>query len=346
MSGQFFEGAAGTGKTYNLIMSLECLVVPHDHSSHQKVLALTFMHGSRARLDNSLSELKGLHKRFGNIAPDKNEYEQLCYEAAKLLEKEVVRQWVSLTYPIVLVDEAQDLSHARLAMMKELASSSTLLAAADEYQHLDEINSGNVSVKWLSDSLNVTRLQKIERTNDQGLLQVAHNLRNGEAIIPLLKDGYRGQKELGSFVLLNAPTWQMLAWHAGFALRSGGESQAILTLSSNDANANNAINRLTQETQNLNRKRGTTFGPFSNVKQERKTEVVVQECLSSIGYPTGNLSISGAVERCAVIEDRNIRESVCGKIARRKKISGQIEVSNEEIEAIVKKAYQNTPIAI
>ena len=367
MTSQFFEGAAGTGKTYNLMASLESLVMAQNLEKHQKVLALTFMHGSRARLDGALSDLRSLKKRYGcmtfdafagyivnrwrdllndlqqreNITTGHNEYEQVCFEAAELLKDESVQRWVSLTYPIILVDEAQDLSLARLTMMQSLASSSILLAAADEYQHLDEDHEGNAAVQWLSDSINTTRLTQARRTNDQGLLQVANNLRNGDAIIPLLNDDYRGRKELGNFMLVAVPTWQMLAWQAGFALRLAGNNHVILTLSANDANSNRALNKLKQDVQNLNRNQGTTFGPFPDIKQGRSAETLAQECYSLLSLPEENLSMGDALERCAAIEDRNIKKSVCGWVAKRKKLVGQIEVSREEIEAAINSAHQN-----
>ena len=368
MSSQFFEGAAGTGKTYNLIASLEGLVtVGHLEKKHQKVLALTFMHGSRARLDGALSGLESLGKRFDcmtfdafagyivnrwrdllsavrqreDIATGHNDYEQVCFEAAELLQYGGVQRWVSLTYPIILVDEAQDLSPARLAMMRGLSLSSTLLAAADEYQHLDENHSGNEAVQWLSGNMKTTPLTQSRRTNDQGLLQVAHSLRNGEAIVPLLTDGYCGRKELGNFTLVTVPRWQLLAWQAGYALRSTGESHAILTLSANDSNSNKAIDKLKKDAQNLNRKRGITFGPFPDIRQERKIETLVEECFSSLNLPDENLSTESASARCAVIEDINVRDSVCSWINRRKKVAGQTELSKNELESAIKNAFQN-----
>ena len=368
MSSQFFEGAAGTGKTYNLMTSLEGLVMARHLDKHQKVLALTFMHGSRARLDGALSELRSLRKRFDcmtfdafagyivnrwrdllgdvqqrqNITKDHNEYEQVCYEAAEMLKNESVQRWVSHTYPIFLVDEAQDLSPARLAMMQSLASSSILLAAADEYQHLDENHDGNEAVQWLSGNINTTPLTRARRTNDQGLLQVAHNLRNGEAIVPLLNDR-SGRKELGNFKLITVPSWQYLSWQAGYGLFDASEcgDHVILALSSKDANANKAIDRIKNQQQNLNKRRGTTFGPFQDIKQVRSAESLAQKCYSSLSLPEESLSTGDALERCAAIEELSIRENVCGWIARRKRIAGQTELSREELEAAVSSAFNN-----
>jgi hypothetical protein len=46
-----FTGAAGMGKTFQLMRRLESTLEAFPLSDGQKVLALTFMHGSRRRLD-------------------------------------------------------------------------------------------------------------------------------------------------------------------------------------------------------------------------------------------------------------------------------------------------------
>ena len=313
MTSQFFEGPAGTGKTWNLMRSLEGLVMSQSLQKHQKVLAITFMHGSRRRLEGVLSELPQLKRRFdcltfdalaGHIAnrwrdllvqavthtaiPEtNNEYDRTCYEAALLLNNESVQNWVKETYPIVLVDEAQDLSPARLGMMQGLARACVLLAAADEYQHLEDSHGNNEAIDWLSTNINIIRLTQPKRTNDQGLIQVAHSLRSSESIIPLLGSNTSGRRTLGSFSLVTVPTWQLMAWHIGYSLFSlQGGTHAILTLSTGDANANNAINKVRTEVQNLNKARGTVFGPFPDIYQERKADVEISE-LHFINRHTG-----------------------------------------------------------
>lgn len=53
-----YIGQAGTGKTTKLISSLNCKVESVDWSSHNGILALTFMHGSRRRLLGKLNFLR------------------------------------------------------------------------------------------------------------------------------------------------------------------------------------------------------------------------------------------------------------------------------------------------
>src|SRR2546421_769456 len=100
-----FEGPAGTGKTFHLIEEVRT------HASDllgpdQRVLGLTFMHGSRRRLDEcfaSKAEIRGrshaitidsfaanLVKRWKSLTPvipDFSEFDQVCDAGGGLLER-------------------------------------------------------------------------------------------------------------------------------------------------------------------------------------------------------------------------------------------------------------------
>ena len=107
----FFEGPAGTGKTYNLIGRASELVDAGVLGNDRKVLALTFMNGARRRLEATLSVERVFRRRFecqtfdvfartitarrtsllrGNAAVaeralDLNEFDRPCSLAASLL---------------------------------------------------------------------------------------------------------------------------------------------------------------------------------------------------------------------------------------------------------------------
>lgn len=373
MTSQFFEGPAGTGKTWNLMRSLEGLVMSQPLEKHQKVLAVTFMHGSRSRLHGALSELPQLRRRFDCMTFDAlaghivnrwrdlldwtvadtaipetdNEYDKTCYEAALLLGNEIVQNWVKGTYPIALVDEAQDLSSARLGMMQGLARACVLLAAADEYQHLEDSHGNNEAINWLSRNVTATRLTQPRRTSDQGLIQVAHSLRNSEGIIPLLDSNGNGRRSLGSFSLVTVPTWQLMAWHIGqslFSVQWG--THAILTLSAGDTNANNAINKVKTEAQNLNRARGTTFGPFSDIYQERKVEMEAQECLASMGTLEDTITIDQALIHSSAIEDHHVRDALQRWCRKRKRVLGHDICERDDFNAAIHEAFHNKKLYV
>ena len=127
----------------------------------QKVLALTFMHGSRLRLEERLRMLQDLKGKmecttidsfawrlvrrwrtlaatlgFVNIEP--TEYERVCEAASVLAQIKEVHNWVAATFPVLVVDEAQDMTVNRLDMVAGLSNRLEVFVAADEFQCLRE----------------------------------------------------------------------------------------------------------------------------------------------------------------------------------------------------------------
>ncbi len=137
MTFDFFEGAAGTGKTHNLVGRALELVEDGVLSEGHKLLALTFMNGARRRLDTRLGENPAFRRRFdcqtfdvfartlaarrrSLITPALeaqvaalNEFDGPCALSARLLQYQAVQQWIARAFPLVLVDEAQDLDEYR-----------------------------------------------------------------------------------------------------------------------------------------------------------------------------------------------------------------------------------------
>ena len=64
MTFDFFEGAAGTGKTHNLVGRAGEIVQDGVLGEGHKLLALTFMNGARRRLD--AIQLRGVPARMGD----------------------------------------------------------------------------------------------------------------------------------------------------------------------------------------------------------------------------------------------------------------------------------------
>ena len=81
----YFEGPAGTGKTHSIIEELKRRLIQEPINEWQKVLALTFMHGSRIRLNEKLSTIKELKGKY----------------VAKTIDSfawSIVNRWRSLAY--------------------------------------------------------------------------------------------------------------------------------------------------------------------------------------------------------------------------------------------------------
>jgi superfamily I DNA/RNA helicase len=153
MTFDFFEGAAGTGKTHNLVGRAGEIVQDGALGEGHKLLALTFMNGARRRLDARLGENPTFRRRFdcqtfdvfartlaarrrSLITPALqmqaaalNVFDEPCALTASLLENAAVRQWVARSYPLVLVDEAQDLDEHRMRILQGLAQSCRIVAA-------------------------------------------------------------------------------------------------------------------------------------------------------------------------------------------------------------------------
>ena len=155
-----FEGPAGTGKTHRLMNELANAVRKRALLPHERVLALTFMHGSRRRLASRLQEIECIDGKFRATTVDsfayrlcrrwrrlsrhlghppslaEDNYDATCDCAAALLKHPAVRSWVRTSYPYVVVDEAQDLSSQRSRIIRELADTCNVILALDEFQCL------------------------------------------------------------------------------------------------------------------------------------------------------------------------------------------------------------------
>ena len=203
-----FEGPAGTGKTHRLIEEVGRYLVQHPLQPHQRVLALTFMHGSRKRLDGRFREIAALRGRAVCMTIDSfaqsilqrwctfaaanglqaDGFDQTCGICGELLEDPIVAEWVARTFPVIVVDEAQELKPERLRILKALAPHAALFVAADEFQCLDEGLDTAPFLEWFATG-RVDALNVVHRTGKQGLLRAGLALRHLES--PQSGDGLR-----------------------------------------------------------------------------------------------------------------------------------------------------------
>ena len=217
MSVRFFEGPAGTGKTTRLAEELVVVLEDRPLDGHERVLALTKMHGSRRRLQRRLAAVNGLRRQFECVTVDSfawrllrrwcsltrarfgtdpapDDYAEICRRAGVLLNEEPIARWVARSFPVAIIDEMQDSKGGQLTMVQGLGSSAICLAAADDYQDLDGTEV-NPAVTWAREHAEVITLTQIHRTKASGLLDAAKALREGCAV-PLKGSG---------FVVLGAP---------------------------------------------------------------------------------------------------------------------------------------------
>lgn len=249
------EGAAGCGKTHRLMAMLAETLAAHPLTEGQRVLALTFMHGARRRLSDRLKNVPGLggrvqcctvdafawriYRRWRGLATSlgipatvEDEFDAVCDAAGLLLEQPQVRTWTAMSFPIVLVDEGQDLRPQRLRMLVALSGATHALIAADEFQCLDQALRPNPLVTWLRNAAEPETLAQVRRTNVAGLLAAAAAIRGGQA--PVNGQGFRILQPGVSVPLAATLLANAIAWRQGGdvavitpALR-GGYSQSVI----------------------------------------------------------------------------------------------------------------------
>jgi hypothetical protein len=227
------DGVAGCGKTHWLMNKLTETLNQRPLAEGQKVLALTFMHGSRRRLAEKLRRSRGVGRSFDCTTVDsfarrlchrwlslakeldlpvpiENDFSRICETASALLRRPEVLAWVCCAFPIVVVDEAQDLTIPRLGMLQALCTQAVVLIAGDEFQCLDADLRPNPYLAWVSTVCTPKSLTKVYRTNESDLLNAATNLRNGGFVRNSGKCGvfHTPTATLGAVFLANQIAWK------------------------------------------------------------------------------------------------------------------------------------------
>lgn len=252
----------------------------------QRVLALTFMHGSRRRLDARLRLVPGLCGRYECITIDSlawrlrqrwrslgefmglpppqatvPSFEIECELASKLLSQLIVQRWMAASFPIVVVDEAQDLTVPRLSMVASL-SASQLFLAADEFQCLESSLRPNPLAQWLPTVCQPKSLPKPWRTNVQALLDAATAIRNGAP--PVVQ---------GKFRILPGPSFPLASALLASAIKwSGGGSVAVITPSLSGNYVSETVRRVQTGPCGKNK----DIGPFQIHWEESEREEIAK----------------------------------------------------------------------
>ena len=158
------------------------------------------MHGSRRRLDERLRTVPALRgrsvaltidsfartvwQRWRSLAVSRNlrlgDFDQTCDACGQLLEHPPAADWVARSFPILVVDEAQELSTPRLQIIRALAERIALFVAADEFQCLNEDLDTAPFMEWFRTG-HIVSLTDVHRTTRGGLLRAGIALRRQEA---------------------------------------------------------------------------------------------------------------------------------------------------------------------
>lgn len=337
-----FEGPAGTGKTYQMVSEIRERIVAPEVRPHQRILAITFMHGSRRRLDERFSgplETRNratcmtidsfashILRRWQPLVaapPDMSNFDEVCEACGVLLERPEIARWVSRTFPIVAVDEAQDLRPCRLRIVRALAEHSQMAVAADEFQCLDETADTGPFVEWFKTG-DVRRLTQVRRTGRRGLLDAGLALRAGAPPVsgPGLSIQYRFPNQM--------------PFSIGHALTKAWGATAVLVAPGGASWANELIPRLVVGFQTRDGKqmiRPTRIGWESAVPDEA-------EAVARIACPEGNAaSIAITIALSAIPDAPAWLRPAIGSIYRARRAHGRASWSRDElVELFVRKA--------
>jgi len=304
----------------------------------QRVLAVTFMHGSRQRLAARMRRIDSLRGRFDCMTIDSLAwhlvcrwrglvaahatalgswtFDQRCEAAASLLGRANVRRWLSRCYPVVLVDELQDVDECRLAMIKGLVIDSHVIMAADEYQDL-RTTGNSEAVAWMRTVCVPTVLTHCHRTGCTDLLATASSLRAGHGIIdrPSCKVLSAPSAAVGASFVARNLTWFGIA--GTVVLSPAGPTVAPFV--------QGVIDRLGSGTFNLN---GTDVGPF-HIDWESQAANDAGELIASIAFSGADDGID-TTQSVVPPDQRGGRELQCW-IDRQRRVLARARISRGEL---------------
>lgn len=339
-----FTGGAGCGKTHMLMESLSAHLDAAPLRVGQKVLALTFMHGSRRRLEERLGMLQNLKGKtecatidsfawrlvrrwrslaaaFGFVNIEPSEYERVCEAASALAHVKEVYNWVAATFPILVVDEAQDMTVNRLGIVAGLANRLEVFVAADEFQCLSEELRPNPACAWLSQVCAPQELTQPRRTNVDELLNAAQAIRAGEA-----------PKSEKFFIVAQTSTAPLAgAWiNSNLSWYGGGKRVAIITPT------HGAFSRaaLAWAAANKNKKGA---GPY-NVAWEQSEANAASEYLATIQLADKADGPSIAAVLAAAGDARTARD-VTEWLENQRRTRAKVEFTRDEVVKLVEQSF-------
>lgn len=212
-------GPAGTGKTYALMQKASALSSSLVVADFQRLLALTWMHGARRRLEAELSitcpktprlvtTIDGFALSLVNryryslgynkpiVATNNSQgfeetlfdtlagYDNIRQSAASLLRSPTIKNLVRVSYPLIVLDEFQDCHGPLLDFVKELLSCSNVILAADAFQLLQPDIVGCPAIELVTQLSNrgeagIEQLVDNHRTMSPAIIEAAGCIRAG-----------------------------------------------------------------------------------------------------------------------------------------------------------------------
>src|SRR5258707_9784581 len=335
------EGVAGSGKTFRVMEILTQTLGETPLAEGQRVLALTFMHGARRRLNQKLLGVTGLFGRFECMTIDsfawrlmrrwrglataiglpsirEDQYDQQCDAAGALLERSEVRNWIAASFPVVLIDEAQDLKPQRLRIVCALAGSLTTLIAADEFQCLDVNLRPNPLVLWLHQKCKPEVLNRVRRTNVGALLTAAAAIRDGAA--PCCGPGFNiipaKSAPMAAAFLANAIGWRP------------SDSVAIITPSLTGNFSQQVVERVCKQACGKNGN-----GPYP-IRWERSDDEAIKTLIEDLAI-TGEVPVTEAVAAVDRLPRSGVVRETLAWVQRQARVTGRATFSFAQIVGVI-----------
>lgn len=345
-----FTGGAGTGKTTSLLRELDTYLAVHPLAPGQRVLALTFMHGSRHRLAERLARSSvrrhcecmtldrfawDICRRWrsrlragGGFVPldlDAPDYDATCEAAGRLLTAPDVAKWVAARFPVIILDEFQDCAPVRLALAQHLHGSVHMLVAADDFQNLNRTDE-SPAVAWLR-GLDVSEeLTTNRRTTDADLVAAAQALRAG---IPF-PTGVST-----SFKLIGAPSAAVAASFISQTMAPTAGKDVVL-LSAARPGTSRWVDKVIElvTTKQYGEQRA---GPVP-IKWETTADSMAESTIAALGIANGN----GEIGASAILAlPRGLAATQLSRwVEHQRRVLGRTQFGASEVRGQVKRAVQ------
>jgi hypothetical protein len=353
LSLEYFEGPAGTGKTFQLTETLKLFLKDRPLGQDEAALGITYMHGSRRRMHSRLAEISALRGRFvastidslarnlvcrwrslaRTIDPDLDlagsDFASVCRVAAVLANRECVSGWLRARYPVVVVDELQDCRCARLRIVQILASCCHVIAAADYFQDLESIGS-SPAVDWLHGSDGKKNiLTGNRRTKQQTLLKAADCLRSSQDCGNIL-----------GRALISALNENAAAGRVAATLYWKKSKDPVILTPTGPGSSPWVRNVATRLRSKPIRPSGISpeIGPF-NISWESNVEDEKAELQTRLGDLSESASLQGLRSACE--GDRGALRDLGLWAERKFRIKGQIEFSGAEVGMALDRILQS-----
>lgn len=326
------------------------------------------MNGARRRLEARLGQSALFRRRFqcqtfdvfartvatrrksllsGNLAATVKaallgEFDGPCFLAGKLLEMPSVQQWVAASFPLVLVDEAQDLDEHRTCVLQGLSARCSIIAAADAFQCLADGRDTTGVMGWLEAAGQTHRLTQPKRTTQRGLLAAANAIRNGQALKRVLTQSQQTRNPTWNgqgfrLTETHAKSAGLVAWAIANEMSQRGGPVVVLTPDSKNALLRKALD--TVHTRQWTRPNGQTFGPFPVPWEMEDTETAAK-LVASVQLPS-SLSYADCREALKPIATHAAIATAISRMDRLRRICGQNSFTITQVGEIVTEAVRN-----